>query len=65
MIINVGTADRIVRITAWILLIALAAFGRIGPWGYIGLVPLATGVLRYCPAYSLIGLRTCAAQSQK
>jgi hypothetical protein len=57
---NVGTLDRAVRIGAGVLLVALAAMGTIGAWGYIGVVPLLTGIAGTCPAYSLFGLSTCA-----
>ena len=60
MQINVGGWDRILRIIVGVVLIALAAFGQIGLWGYIGIVPILTGVFRFCPAYSLLGIRTCA-----
>lgn len=60
MVANVGTVDRFLRIAAGLLLIGLAAGGAIGVWGYIGLVPLATGVFRFCPAYPLLGINTCA-----
>jgi hypothetical protein len=56
---NVGTIDRLVRILAGAGLIALAATGTIGVWGYIGVVPLLTGLLRTCPVYSLLGVNTC------
>jgi hypothetical protein len=56
---NVGTLDRTLRIVGGLALIALAAFGKIGWWGYIGIVPLATGLFRFCPAYALLGIRTC------
>jgi len=56
---NVGTVDRLIRIVAGVVLIALAALGTIGLWGYIGIVPLVTGLFRFCPAYRLLGLRTC------
>jgi hypothetical protein len=56
---NVGGIDRMLRIAAGLLLIALAAMGTIGPWGYIGIVPLATGLFRFCPVYPLLGLNTC------
>lgn len=56
---NVGTIDRIARIGAGVALIALAATAMIGPWGYIGIVPLLTGLLRTCPAYSLLGVNSC------
>jgi hypothetical protein len=59
MKVNVGSADRVVRIVAGLALIGLALAGSIGPWGYIGIVPLATGVLRTCPLYSMLGLNTC------
>jgi hypothetical protein len=56
---NVGTIDRVLRITAGVALIGLAATGTIGLWGYIGIVPLATGLFRFCPVYPLLGLNTC------
>jgi hypothetical protein len=59
MTVNVGSIDRAVRIIAGIALIALAFTGTIGIWGYIGIVPLLTGLFRVCPAYSLIGVNTC------
>jgi hypothetical protein len=60
MKVNVGSIDRVVRILAGLVLIGLAAAGTIGPWGYIGILPLLTGFLRICPAYSLLGINTCA-----
>ncbi|RYF83739.1 MAG: DUF2892 domain-containing protein [Comamonadaceae bacterium] len=57
---NVGTLDRAVRIGAGLLLTALAAGGIIGYWGYVGVVPLLTGLVGSCPAYSLLGVSTCA-----
>jgi hypothetical protein len=56
---NVGTIDRALRIVAGLALIALAATGTIGVWGYIGVVPLATALIGWCPAYSLLGIKTC------
>lgn len=56
---NVGGIDRLLRIVVGLVLIALAATGTIGPWGWIGVLPLATGLLRTCPAYTLIGVNTC------
>ena len=56
---NVGTIDRVVRITAGLALIAGAATGTIGLWGWIGVVPLATGTFRFCPAYLPSGWSTC------
>ena len=54
---NVGKADRITRIIAGLAIIGLGAWFQ-SWWGAIGLVPLLTGALRWCPAYELFGLRT-------
>lgn len=56
---NVGSVDRLLRIVVGIALIALVFVGPKTPWGWIGIVPLATGLLRTCPLYSLTGLNTC------
>ena len=56
---NVGGIDRILRIVVGLALIALTLSGTIGVWGWIGVVPLATGLFKVCPAYSLIGVNTC------
>ncbi len=62
---NVGTLDRALRIIAGAVLIALALAGTIGPWGWIGIVPILTGLFRFCPAYTLLGIRTCPASQGK
>ena len=62
---NVGSMDRVVRIVAGVALIGMAATGVIGVWGWIGVVPLATGVFRVCPAYMPFGLTTCATKPGK
>lgn len=56
---NVGGIDRILRIVVGVALIALAATGTVGLWGYIGAVPLLTALLGWCPAYPLLGINTC------
>lgn len=56
---NVGGIDRTLRIVVGLVLIALVFVGPKTPWGWIGLVPLLTGLLRTCPLYSLIGLNSC------
>mgnify|MGYP003347255909 CR=1 FL=1 len=56
---NVGGIDRILRAVVGIALIALAATHVIGVWGYIGVVPLLTALVGFCPAYTLLGLNTC------
>ena len=56
---NVGGIDRILRIIVGLVLIGLAATGTVGLWGWIGVVPLVTGLVGTCPAYKLLGLNTC------
>jgi hypothetical protein len=56
---NIGNLDRVLRIVVGLLLIALVFVGPKSAWGWIGLVPLLTGLARRCPAYSLIGVNTC------
>ena len=56
---NVGGIDRVLRILVGALLIILAITGVIGAWGWLGLVLLATGVFSFCPAYTLLGVKTC------
>lgn len=56
---NVGGLDRGLRIGGGLALLALAATGTVGAWGWIGALPLATGLLRTCPAYTLLGFDTC------
>lgn len=62
---NVGGIDRVLRIVAGLALIVLAVTGVIGNWGWIGIVPLLTGVFRTCPAYSLLGMNTCPLEQKK
>lgn len=56
---NVGNIDRALRIGGGLALIGLALTGAIGVWGYLGVVPLATGLFRFCPAYTLFGFSSC------
>jgi hypothetical protein len=58
-IANVGNLDRVLRVAIGLLLIVLALTGTIGVWGYIGIVPLATGLVRFYPLYKLLGVDTC------
>ena len=62
---NVGGADRILRIVIGLVLIALAATGTVGWWGWLGVIPLLTGIVRFCPLYSLAGINTCPAKAGK
>jgi hypothetical protein len=61
---NEGGIDRILRIVAGLVLIGLAYTGTVGMWGYIGVVPLATGLIGWCPAYTLLGMNTCPMKSK-
>ena len=56
---TIGNIERIIRIVGGLVLIALAATGTVGVWGWLGLVPLATGLTGWCPPYSLLGINTC------
>ena len=56
---NEGTIDRALRILAGIVLLALTYTGTIGMWGWIGVVPLVTGLVGFCPAYAIFGMSTC------
>jgi Protein of unknown function (DUF2892) len=56
---NVGGIDRILRIVLGLALIALTLTGTIGVWGWIGVVPLATAALGFCPLYTVLGFSTC------
>jgi len=59
MVQNVGTVDRVIRIVVGLALIAGSLLGYIGVWGWIGVVVLATGVFRFCPAYLPFSMSTC------
>jgi hypothetical protein len=61
--VNVGSADRALRIIAGLVLLSLAFFGPKTPWGYLGIIPLLTGLSRRCPAYSIFGLSTCSKEN--
>lgn len=56
---NVGSIDRVARITVGAVLVGLAATGTVGWWGWLGVVPLMTGFIGWCPAYLPFGLSTC------
>jgi hypothetical protein len=59
MTINEALWDRIARVLVGMLLIGLAATGKIGLWGYAGVVLLLTGAAGHCPIYSMLGISTC------
>ncbi|RDE18742.1 DUF2892 domain-containing protein [Motiliproteus coralliicola] len=56
---NIGTVDKILRIVAGLVLISLVFIGPQTPWGWVGLVPLLTALINFCPAYRIFGISTC------
>ncbi len=56
---NVGSVERIIRIVAGLAVISLAFMGPKSPWAYLGIVPLFTGLVGWCPPYQLFGFSTC------
>ena len=56
---NEGTLDRLLRVILGAALIAIVFVGPQTPWGWLGIVPLATGLIGSCPLYSVLGLNTC------
>ena len=56
---NVGTVDRVLRLIVGIILVALVFVGPQTPWGWLGLIPIATALVGWCPAYRLLGICTC------
>jgi hypothetical protein len=61
---NVGGTERIIRIVVGLVLLGLAATGTVGWWGWLGIVPLATGALGWCPPYAIFGINTCSMKKQ-
>lgn len=60
MTTNIGNIDRIIRIVVGLALLSLVFFGPETPWGWLGLIPLGTALIGFCPAYTLLGLNTCS-----
>lgn len=59
MTCNIGSLERVIRAIVGIILIALVFVGPQTPWGWIGVIPLATAILGWCPPYALLGINTC------
>jgi hypothetical protein len=62
--VNQHPVERGIRALVGVALIGLAAFGTIGAWGYLGVIPLVTGLSGMCPLYSMIGISTCPAKNR-
>lgn len=58
-ILNIGNIDRILRVVIGLIFLGLTITEVIGVWGYIGILPIVTGLLGFCPAYGLLGINTC------
>ena len=56
---NEGTLDRALRVILGLVLLSLVFIGPQTPWGWIGVVPLVTGLVGMCPLYSILGINTC------
>ncbi len=56
---NEGTVDRVLRVALGLVLLLVAFTGR-GAWGWLGVIPLATGLMGSCPLYSVLGINTCS-----
>ena len=60
---NVGNIDRVLRVIVGIFLLSLAFIGPQTPWGWIGIIPLGTALIGFCPAYRIFGINTCKLKS--
>jgi hypothetical protein len=65
MKVNEGSIDRAVRVVIGLVLISLVFIGPQSPWGWIGLIPLVTGLVGFCPMYTLFGMSTCKPKGAK
>jgi membrane protein implicated in regulation of membrane protease activity len=64
MKLNVGGLDRMARIAIGLVLVGLAASGSVGAWAWLGVIPLATGAIGWCPPYAIFGWSTCSLKQQ-
>ena len=64
MPLNEGTLDRTLRVIGGLAIVSLAFVGPRTPWAYLGLVPILTGAMGFCPLYTVLGISTCPAKSK-
>ena len=62
---NIHSVERVLRVVIGTFILSLAFWGPVSAWGYLGLVPLLTGILGYCPPYALLGINTCKVKAEK
>ncbi|MBS0394636.1 MAG: DUF2892 domain-containing protein [Proteobacteria bacterium] len=62
---NVGSVDRALRVVVGLALLSLVFVGPHTAWGWIGVVPLLTGLVSFCPLYTVLGIRTCPAPPKR
>jgi hypothetical protein len=60
---NIHPVERVVRVVAGLVLVSLAFIGPANPWFFLGLIPVATGLMGWCPPYSMLGISTCPKNS--
>ncbi len=56
---NIGGMERVIRILVGVGILSLVFIGPETKWGYLGLIPIATGIIGWCPPYALLGINTC------
>ena len=56
---NIGSKERVIRVLAGLGIVSMAIVGPHSPWAFLGIIPLATGLIGWCPAYALLGISTC------
>lgn len=59
---NIHSIERVIRVVLGLGLTSLAFIGPANPWFFLGLIPVATGLLGWCPPYALLGISTCPRQ---
>lgn len=62
---NEGNLDRTLRVAVGLLLVSLVFLGPQTRWGWIGIVPIATGLMGWCPLYSVLGFTTCPSKAPR
>ena len=61
---NIGRIDRLLRLLIGLTLLAMRVLGMVGLWGWMGLIPMATALFKFCPAYMLLGIKTCKVEPE-